>query len=293
VQRIDSVISQKHNIDQIIVIDDASTDSSLTLLSKYNETNIKIISNSSNSGSAFTQWHKGISLSNNDFLIWIAESDDFCTPEFLEETIKPFSDPDVVLSYSRSIDVNENGEQLGLSYNHLEWCNISFIKDGNSEIFEHLYYNCTIPNISAVVFRRSAVDESFFDHNYKLCGDWYFYLKLLQKGKIAYNSKPLNFHRFHEKTLRNRLKNSDSVLFERLNIIYRIKKDCKVSTLIYYKSAYYQLKQFIFQQKISALFSRKLIQTVYGLIKHNPIFIFILLYTISVRILSRVINSLR
>ena len=291
--RMSSVLSQNHNFDQIFILDDASTDSSLDLLSNYKQENVTIICNDSNSGSTFLQWQKGLSLVSTDSLVWIAESDDFCDSKFLEEVIKPFSDPEVVLSYTRSIDINEQGNHLGLSYRELEWCDHNFIIDGKKEIYDHLYYQCTIPNVSSVVFRRSAVDDTFFYHNFKLCGDWYFYLKILQKGKVAYNSSPLNFHRFHQRTLRHQLSNNTSILFERLKIIKKVKKDYSIPLIMFFKSAYQQIRQYIFQRKITEIFNFKFVLLLIDILKFNPFFILILIYTLIERFLMRTIKFIR
>ena len=45
-----------------------------------------VVVNETNSGSTFRQWLKGIALATGD-LIWIAESDDACRPEFLERLV--------------------------------------------------------------------------------------------------------------------------------------------------------------------------------------------------------------
>ena len=45
-----------------------------------------VIINSSNSGSAFKQWDFGVKKAKGEF-IWIAESDDFAEPGFLEKAL--------------------------------------------------------------------------------------------------------------------------------------------------------------------------------------------------------------
>jgi len=40
----------------------------------------------------------------------------FVSFDFLEKSITAFADPNVVLSYTRSIDVNDRNEIIGFSY---------------------------------------------------------------------------------------------------------------------------------------------------------------------------------
>ena len=61
-----------------------------------------IVYNETNSGSTFRQWHKGFELAQGE-CIWIAESDDYADPHFLECCMEQFERyPDCVLAYTES-----------------------------------------------------------------------------------------------------------------------------------------------------------------------------------------------
>lgn len=82
-QRIESVLAQTYTDYEIILLDDASTDDSVSILNHY-KTNSRVAHleiNSVNTGSPFIQWQKGISLSRGKY-IWIAESDDVADSSF-------------------------------------------------------------------------------------------------------------------------------------------------------------------------------------------------------------------
>ena len=85
-KRIDSVLQQTYTNFEIIIIDDCSTDGSHLVIETYRGSAkiSHIIYNDSNSGSAFLHWKKGIGLAKYDW-IWVAESDDFADPAFLQE----------------------------------------------------------------------------------------------------------------------------------------------------------------------------------------------------------------
>ena len=80
-QRLESIFSQTYDNFEVILLDDQSTDNSLTILSdfaaRYPE-KVRTIFNEVNSGGVFRQWEKGISAAKGD-LIWIAESDDWAS----------------------------------------------------------------------------------------------------------------------------------------------------------------------------------------------------------------------
>ncbi len=155
----------------------------------------KIVVNKENSKSVFSQWQKGFKESNGDY-IWIAEADDSCSPYFLENVMKGFEDQDVVISYSESMRINENNYIIKEScrdwmegVSNTRW-NHSFIHSGEEEIKEALSMCNTIPNVSAVVFKKkNQVDIIEQAKQYKISGDWFVYYTLLKNGKIAYCKK--------------------------------------------------------------------------------------------------------
>src|SRR5262249_33075884 len=78
-QRIRSIVEQKGRPDELIILDDASTDGSRELIERLvPELDLPVVTvfNETRSGNVFRQWEKGISLARGD-LVWICESDDF------------------------------------------------------------------------------------------------------------------------------------------------------------------------------------------------------------------------
>lgn len=210
-QRLKSIFNQTYSNFEVILLDDYSTDNSRILLSEYAK-NSKVshcVFNTENTGNTFTQWNTGIVLATGDF-IWIAESDDFCELNFLEELVKPLLfDQGITLVYCQSNKVNELSEITGNWITHTDDLNKnlflgSFTLDGNEFIERFLIYKNVIPNASGVVFRRAIVtklgkldDELVL----KTCGDWLFYLKLITNNKITYIDKSLNYFRYHSESV--------------------------------------------------------------------------------------------
>lgn len=211
-KRIGSILKQTYPIYELIVLDDASTDGSaelakeivLDLKVKNPKMRVKFVGNVKNSGKAIRQWKKGFELAEGDF-VWIAEADDSSSPKFLEEVMKGFDDPGVVISYAESMVMNGAGIIIAPNF---RWSRDkektghfkkSYVKEGRQEIEEIMAIRCTIPNVSGVVFRKSAVKCKDLEKamEFVQVGDWYLYLKMLKNGKIAYNRKALNKFRIH------------------------------------------------------------------------------------------------
>lgn len=208
--RLESILNQTYPIYEIIYLDDNSSDNSLEIAKKVlRESNIpfKIIKNETNSGSVFKQWAKGMSQADGDYL-WIAESDDLCDKNFLENVVRGFSDSEVVLSYcqSKMIDAKDNVT----AENYFDYTNDisttkwkkNYINDGIEELKTAMVVKNTIPNVSSVVFKKFDISQILDELcKFKVAGDWYVYTYLLQKGKISYCSESLNMHRRHNNSV--------------------------------------------------------------------------------------------
>ena len=205
-QRIDSVINQTFQDFEIILLDDCSSDNSREIIESYRaHPRVKhIVYNPENSGSAFKQWSKGISLVKGNW-IWIAESDDLSSPLFLE-TLVPRVSEGYDLVYCRSSTIDIQGEVLGDYFwpdeiDSQRWKS-DYHNDGAFEIANYLIYRNTIPNASACLFRKDKVEDLSAVISMRFCGDWLFWINLLAKGKLYYSSQPLNLFRSHPQSTR-------------------------------------------------------------------------------------------
>lgn len=201
-QRLDSILTQTYNDLELLIIDDASTDDSWRILTRYHsKPGVQIVVNTSNSGTAFHQWNRGLAMARGEY-VWIAESDDAADPHFLE-TVVPMLDenPSLGLVYCQSRLINKQGADVGDSLNWTSdldaarWSR-DFAGNGRDEIRNYLIHKNTIPNASAVVTRRSILAKVFpVDTTFKLCGDWMHWGKVLLETDLAYVADPLNYWR--------------------------------------------------------------------------------------------------
>ncbi len=218
IERIDSILLQTYPIYELVILDDCSTDNSVEVIEEKIKTikdvKVKFIKNEKNSGLVFSQWQKGLKNITGDYF-WIAEADDSCDNTFLEKVIKPFEeDKEVVLSYAESRKIDEENNITGEDVR--DWSDIfhthrwdkSYIASGEEEIKEALSYNNTILNVSSLVWKNQKECFDIFEQakDYKVAGDWYIYLQILKKGKIAYNCESLNYFRKHKRSVSTTIK---------------------------------------------------------------------------------------
>ncbi len=211
-QRINSILQQRFTDFEIILLDDASKDNSVSIINQYrNHPKVShIILNAENSGSPFKQWQKGLAVATGKW-IWIAESDDIADPFFLETALgKLDQQPDASFFYSdASYLAAENNpapfQQYASPKNKYfstsRWSS-DYIESGIAEINFCLKQACTVNNISSVVFRKSVLDEAVLGtETFRFHGDWFCLLKAASRGHILYSGKSLNQFRMKTDSL--------------------------------------------------------------------------------------------
>lgn len=209
-ERIGSIVRQTFPFYELIVLDDASDDDSVEVVKQLAveyEVPLRLVRNESNSGSVFKQWARGVALATGDF-VRINEADDRSEPECLARLVEAMPDKGVVMAYCQSKQMDDDGNVMADTY--LEYTNDisrdhwlrAYRRPGIDEIRECLAVKNTIPNVSAALFRRDALENAIQrEHDticsFRIAGDWVTYLSVLEQGDIAFVPESLNLHRRH------------------------------------------------------------------------------------------------
>ena len=197
-ERLDSIFNQTFQDFEVILLDDKSTDNSTEILRHYtqNEKVSHFIINKKNSGSPFKQWKKGIELAKGEF-IWIAESDDTCDLNFLEEQIKALQQNDITVAKTLILSNNiKTSEEL---HNH-------FYKTYNTQSLkpEHFINYCPIGNVSSIVFKKEIINNKSLDFSsFDIIGDMLFYFENFRDKKIIYTTTTNSYFRRNTEGLSN------------------------------------------------------------------------------------------
>ncbi len=236
-QRIDSILNQTYRDFELIVLDDCSTDNSREIIDDYTSRFPFIIShyNAYNNGSPFLQWDLGVNSAKGEF-IWIAESDDFADPYFLAKTTEIMvNHENVGLVYCNSNVIDEHlkteylSSKLSMHLNNTKWL-YNYINSGKDELTDYLFLNCTIHNVSGVLFRKSKyIDAGLADYNMKFCGDWFMYIRILLIADIAYISEPLNTLRLHSNSTFHSYYSNNTFLNEVIRVYSYVLKHNRLS----------------------------------------------------------------
>ena len=215
-KRLDSVLGQTFQDFELILLDDCSTDDSRSILSQYGgDPRVRIEFNEVNSGSPFKQWNRGVGLARGEY-VWIAESDDYADERLLEKLAARLdAEPSAAFAYCRSWRVSLDNRPDGFAdpcvpgEDQQQRWTADYCADGHAECRNYMVRCNTVPNASAVVFRKAVyqrvggADESLF-----LCGDWKLWAAMALTGRVVYLAEPLNYYRFHDASVRSVSKQS-------------------------------------------------------------------------------------
>jgi len=230
-------LNQTYKEFELLILDDNSTDDSRKIIGEYvtKHPEIKTYFNDSNSGNPFIQWNRGVDLSKGEY-IWIAESDDYAEPEFLEKTVQVLAEDQntgLVFTDSRIINEQKGIEYLAserrkvFSNDRLEGC-FNDTK-GRTKSMRPLLEN-PIVNVSSVLFRRSKLaDAGGVDPSMKFCGDWLTYIRIFLISDIQYIREPLNTFRLHSLSTFHLFYQNNIFLREKLKIYSYLIKYIKSS----------------------------------------------------------------
>ncbi len=232
-QRIDSILSQTFQDFELILIDDCSTDGSREVMEQYrSDLHVShIVYGESNSGSAFRQWDKGIALAKGDW-IWVAESDDYCEPTFLERLLAEVAKvPDCSLAFTKTWWVDKSGNRLWNNSNG----NAVYVHQSKDFIHKRLATNCPIANVSECIFRRDKFrsEESHRYEHMRLCGDWFFYLLFAEQGCVVELEEPLSYYRQHSTNISNDAENRGLTFLEGADVLEYMIENCGLKTSDY------------------------------------------------------------
>ncbi|MDY0563394.1 glycosyltransferase family 2 protein [Pasteurella multocida] len=235
---IDAILNQTYKNLEIVVVNDGSTDTTLSKLHYFAEKDprIKIINNEENKG-FIVSLNIGISSINGDYLAR-TDADDITKPEWIEKILGyMLSHPQIIAmgSYLTILSEDGNGSNLANYYEHGdEWRNPL----SHREIVEAMLFRNPIHNnsmiVKSTVFREHGLR---FDPAYQHTEDYQFWLEVSRLGELANYPESLVYYRLHNtqtSSLHNKYQNlmakkirkrAINYYLQDLGIIHRLGED--------------------------------------------------------------------
>ncbi|MGH7824433.1 MAG: glycosyltransferase family 2 protein [Candidatus Binatia bacterium] len=171
---IDSIRRQTFSNLEIIVINDGSTDSTLSRLQAIHDPRLRVF-NYPNGGLAAAR-NRGIEKSLGEFVSFI-DADDLWTPEKLELQLEALRrHPNAALAYSWTAFVDQTGKFL-------------FAKEPSrfeGDVYPELLRHCFLASGSNILVRKNcAVAVGCFDTTLRAAQDWDFCLRVATRWPFA------------------------------------------------------------------------------------------------------------
>jgi glycosyltransferase involved in cell wall biosynthesis len=191
---VESILRQSYKKFELIIVDDGSTDDSLSVVSSYADSRIKIHKNKNNLG-VVKSLNIGVSLSIGDYIARM-DSDDIAFPERIAKQLEYIKINNYDLVSARAITFGENENKIfPMKLNPLE---IEF-----GLLFVNLI-------VHPLVFARSEVlKKNIYSNGYDGAEDYHLWTSLISKGyKLSVQEDVLLHYRIHKSQISriNRLK---------------------------------------------------------------------------------------
>lgn len=182
----------------MIIIDDASTDSSVEIIKKYQreDNRIKLIENETNIGLK-KSLEKGVKAASGEWIVFL-ESDDAITADYLEKKVAIikqypnvgliFNDVELIGDKNRIREVAKKFKQTALSLKAKTYpCNL----------FKDLVYFNKVLTFSVILVNKEKLCECNFDTPTDKLLDWWILLQFARKNKFYYIPEKLTIWRIH------------------------------------------------------------------------------------------------
>lgn len=212
-RRLQSILNQTFTDFEVLLLDDASTDDSREVARPFlADDRVRPLYNEVNSGSGYRQWDKGVREARGS-LVWIAESDDWAEPQLLEQLVMRVQGQ-VGVAYCQSWRAWGDGSADERVHN-AEWTDDldtgrwrqNFTANGAQECAHYLCLKNTIPNASAVCFRRDLyLHVGGVEANWRLVADWHLWMRMLLNADVAFVADPLNYFRMEPASVTHQAK---------------------------------------------------------------------------------------
>jgi glycosyltransferase involved in cell wall biosynthesis len=190
-QAIESILSQTFPDLELIICDNASTDSTEQICREFStsDSRVRYYRNDRNRGAAWNH-NRVVELARGEYFKWQGH-DDYCDSTFLEKCFAVvLRDPSVVLCYPQFVRVDEQGRRLGVKSSrviggaqpHARFMSMIYRRDSCEEI-----YGVT----RTAVIRKTALIGPYSN------SDDTFLAELILHGKFREVPEPLFFYRIH------------------------------------------------------------------------------------------------
>lgn len=203
---IESVLGQTRPVDEIVLMDDGSTDATPAIASEYPQ--IRYITQANQGPSAAR--NRAVAETTGDLIAFL-DGDDAWLPDKTERQLACFArDPDVALV---------SGDKI--------WWDVATGKrhrSGPSErqrsrVKHEIFFHNYVGNCSLTMVRRDIFNQvGGFDTNQQWGEDWELWIRIIERAKAAFVPEPVALYRCHPDNQTNTGKHAKALAFNDISM---------------------------------------------------------------------------
>ncbi|HJO95127.1 MAG TPA: glycosyltransferase [Victivallales bacterium] len=188
-ETLESIFTQTYNNFELIVVNDSSTDDSLTIIKSYNDLRVRIINNIENMGQT-SSLNVGVRHSQGKYIA-IQDQDDISLPNRIEKQVNFLrAKKEIIVLGTNGYIIDSNGKQINLF--------TPFYTDSYA-LKLGLIFNVQTIIHSSVMFNKKIIYNEFkgYHQGFKFYQDYDLWSRVVRKYKIMNLSDKLIKHRLH------------------------------------------------------------------------------------------------
>lgn len=250
---IESIKNQTFEDWELIIVDDASQDRSVEIITQATGSNdrVRTIVNDENMGLE-ASLEKAFKYASGQWIA-ILESDDTWEPDYLAEKIKVIlQNPDAGVVFN---DVNLIGDADRV--NLILDTNRNFLR--SKKFPRNMFYDMNLRNrimtFSSVMIKRELLEQVSWNTPSDRLLDWWLYIQLAHKNKFYYVDKKLTNWRIHSDSYINNRSSANCIMTNVLALIEIFRKKPSFGLLMF---ILYTIPAFIVVKLLKKLFVGKI-----------------------------------
>lgn len=182
-----SILSQIDANDEIVIVDDASTDGTLDVVASFGDDRVRVLRNERNSG-VLAAFERALAATRNDIVL-LSDQDDIWLPGKVREILARFElDPAVLLVLSDAEVIDEGGRVIDPSFMALRG---GFRGSFPATLIKNRYLGC------AMAFRRRLLESALPIPRDVPMHDMWLGALAASVGKVVFVDRPLTQYRRH------------------------------------------------------------------------------------------------
>lgn len=194
---LESVVAQSDPDVEVILVDDGSTDATLSIAKSFAKRLRLTIVSCAHRGDWVAGTNQGMAMARGEYVCWLHQ-DDVWHPgrlHIVRKTVRQNPRADLIIHPVWFID--GNGRKVGRLH-----CPLS--SEGGllqpTQIVSRLLVQDFLASTAPVFTQRAALSAGPLDESLWLNADWDFWLKLAGSGETAYHAAPLSSMRVHRES---------------------------------------------------------------------------------------------